>query len=101
MPITKERKKLYPKNWKEISQAARAMAGNKCELCDAKNGKRHPKTGSKVVLTVHHLDFNPRNNAFWNLVVACQRCHNRLDAKWRAARRQLARKIREAGRSKS
>jgi len=84
MPISKAKKKLYPANWKDISWQTRAAAGNKCELCDAQNGKPHPVTGSKVVLTVHHLDFNPQNNEKYNLVALCQRCHNRLDAKKRA-----------------
>jgi len=59
-----------------------------CELCDAKNGEPHPVTKSKVVLTVHHLDFNPRNNERYNLMALCQRCHNRLDAKYRAKNRK-------------
>jgi 5-methylcytosine-specific restriction endonuclease McrA len=84
MPISKEKKKLYPENWKQISWQIRAKAGNKCEICDAENGKPHPKTGSKVVLTVHHLDFNPKNNLGYNLIALCQRCHIRLDAKKKA-----------------
>ena len=81
MPISTTKRKLYPANWKDISWQVRAAAGNKCELCDAKNGKPHPVTGSKVVLTVHHLDFNPGNNLEYNLIAVCQRCHIRLDAK--------------------
>ena len=26
-------------------------------------------------LTVHHLDLNPSNNRWWNLLALCQRCH--------------------------
>ena len=88
MPIKRENHHLYPSNWKTISAVKRISSGNKCEICDAMNGKPHPRTGSKVVLTVHHLDFNPGNNKDWNLIVVCQRCHNRLDAKWRAAKRR-------------
>jgi len=89
MPITKERKKLYPKNWKEISARVKMRAGNKCELCDAKNGQPHPVTGSKVVLTVHHLDFDPRNNEEYNLIALCQRCHNRIDKRYRVRNRKI------------
>ena len=88
MPIRKENKKLYPDNWKEISGWVRIQAGNKCEICDAMNGEPHPVTGSKVVLTVHHQDFNPQNNEPYNLVALCQRCHNRLDRKWRIKNRK-------------
>jgi len=95
MPISKEKRALYPKDWKSISWSVRVRAGNQCELCDAKNGFAHPKTGSKVVLTVHHLDFNPQNNKDYNLIAVCQRCHNRLDAKYRAKNRlkNLAEKV--------
>ncbi|MCQ2911830.1 MAG: hypothetical protein MJ244_06525 [Clostridia bacterium] len=88
MPISKERKKLYPKNWKQISQQTIILAGNQCELCDVKNGDINPKTGSKVVLTVHHLDFDPTNCKEYNLMALCQRCHLRLDAKYKAYKRK-------------
>lgn len=88
MPISEERKKLYPANWKQISAIVRIKAGNKCEICDAENEKPHPITGSKVVLTVHHLDFNPSNNEEYNLVALCQRCHVRLDAKYKTWKRR-------------
>ncbi len=89
MPISKENKKLYPKNWKELSAWVRLKAGNKCEMCDSHNHKPHPITGSMVVLTVHHLDFNPKNNEEYNLMALCQRCHNRLDIKFRVRNRKL------------
>lgn len=88
MPITKERKKLYPKNWIDISQQVKTRAGLKCEICDVENGLLHPKSGSKVILTVHHLDFNPQNNEDYNLIAICQRCHNRLDKRFRARNRK-------------
>ncbi len=76
MPFHKE---LYPANWKKISLRIRARANNKCEFCGAENYKSHPITGSKVVLTVAHLDHNPQNCADENLKALCQRCHLRYD----------------------
>ncbi|WP_424244365.1 hypothetical protein Dip510_001579 [Elusimicrobium posterum] len=96
MPITKERKKLYPENWAQISAQVKILAGNKCEVCDAMNGKPHPITKSKVVLTVHHMDFNPQNNLEYNLIALCQRCHIRLDAKYKAWKRK-AKKLHSGG----
>ncbi len=55
------------------------------ERCGATNGRPHPITGAKVVLTVAHLDHQPENCADDNLKAWCQRCHNRYDAKTRAA----------------
>ena len=39
----------------------------------------------RIVLTVAHLDHQPENCAPSNLKAWCQRCHNRYDAKTRAA----------------
>ena len=79
MPFHKER---YPDNWKEISLRIRARAGGKCEFCGAENYQPHPITGSRVVLTVAHLDHNPMNCADENLRALCQRCHLRYDIEY-------------------
>ena len=76
MPMKREE---YPENWEWLSKQVRARNGGKCELCDATNGKVHWKTGSKVVLTVHHIDGDKMNNSEQNLISLCQRCHLRLD----------------------
>lgn len=43
----------------------------------------------KIVLTIAHLDHDPRNNHPGNLAALCQLHHNRLDAKMRADRRRM------------
>ena len=81
MPIRPENKARYPKDWKSISERIRfERAANKCEVCGAENYKPHPETGSKVILTVAHLDHKPENCADENLKAMCQRCHLRYDA---------------------
>lgn len=81
MPISPENKARYPDNWKEISEDIRFnRAENKCEKCGAENYKPHPITGSKVILTVAHLDHQPENCDYDNLMAMCQRCHLRYDA---------------------
>ena len=73
MPINY--KNYHPK-WKLISRMIRfTRAKNLCEWCSAVNGQPHPVTGTKVVLTVAHIDRNRTNNRFWNLAALCQRCH--------------------------
>lgn len=85
MPIRPENKARYPSDWKEISERIRfERADNRCEWCDAENYQPHPETGSKVILTVAHLDHTPENCDDDNLVALCQRCHNGYDAKERA-----------------
>ncbi len=79
MPI-KDRSK-YPSNWKEITARERMRAGDECELCGARQHQPHPKTGSKVILTVHHIErgIGEEEHQYPNLIVLCQRCHLRLD----------------------
>lgn len=88
MPIRTENRSRYPKDWPAISKRIRERSGGRCEFiepatglrCLAVNGDPHPLTGSRVVLTVAHLDHQPENCADDNLLAGCQRCHNRYDA---------------------
>ena len=99
MPIRAERKALYPKNWKAISLAIREREGWRCggspayPDCRAANGERHPVTGSKVVLTVAHLDHDETSDDPANLRAMCQRCHLTYDREHHA---KNARERREA-----
>lgn len=98
MPIRPENRARYPANWKAISLAVREAAAWRCEgstdfpNCRAAQGEPHPDTGSKVVLTVAHLDHQPENCARANLRAMCQRCHLNYDrdhhARTRAATRR-------------
>ena len=76
--------KKYPPNWKtEIRPRILKRAGNCCEVshCNAENYKPHPITGSKVILTIAHLDHDPEN---WEvsdnrLMAMCQMHHLKYD----------------------
>ncbi len=82
---------LYPADWEAISLAIRDRAGWCCEgsprypECRARHGELHPVTGSRVVLTVAHLDHDTTNNDPANLRAMCQRCHLTYDAAHHAA----------------
>ena len=96
----------YPANWKtEIRPAILARAGNQCEGsplypdCRARNGDPHPVTGSKVVLTIAHMDHTPANCEPRNLRAWCQRCHLTYDAAHRA--RERRRRVALRGRHKA
>jgi len=66
----------YPDNWTEISRQVKVEAEGQCVRCG------HPhETKTGYVLTVHHLDLNPANCAWWNLAALCQRCHLHIQAK--------------------
>lgn len=101
MPIRAECRHLYPKDWKAISLAIRAEAKQRCEWCSAVNGKPNPATGSRVILTVAHLDHDPTNNSRANLRALCQLCHNRHDAPVRAANRKNRRNGKENSNGKN
>ena len=95
MPIRPENKDRYPDDWKEIVERVRERSGNRCEgspaypACRAENGKAHPVTGSRVVLTTAHLDHIPENCDLSNLRHWCQRCHLTYDAKHHAQTRYM------------
>ncbi|MCF6277684.1 MAG: HNH endonuclease, partial [Anaerolineales bacterium] len=66
----------YPENWAEIARAVKDAADWKCVRC----GHAHdPASG--YTLTVHHLDLNPANCAWWNIPALCQRCHLQIQNK--------------------
>jgi hypothetical protein len=71
----------YPADWKKISRRIRfERAGKRCEWCGAHNLQPHPKTGSKVVLTVAHLkNPDPFDCRLDNLAALCRLCHARYD----------------------
>ena len=86
---------LYPDNWREISESIRfdraknrcechGVCGNHVERCGAMNYEAHLVTGSKVVLTVAHLDHDISNNDPQNLCAMCQWCHLNYDAQYHA-----------------
>lgn len=63
------------------------------------NSTRTPRTLRivRIVLTIAHLDHMPENCDPANLQALCQRCHNRLDAKMRAAGIKARRRASAAG----
>lgn len=102
MPIRPENLARYPADWPEISHARRERAGWRCEgspafpNCRARNGRPHPLTGSKVVLTVAHLNHKPEDVRDENLRAWCQLCHNTYDAPHRRADRAERQALRAA-----
>lgn len=85
---------LYPAPpaWSALRAAVLERAGGRCEGspawpdCRAANREPHPVTGSRVVLTIGHLDHDPTNSDPANLRAWCQRCHNTYDAAFRRRR---------------
>src|SRR3990172_4457390 len=88
----------YPPDWFTVIRPELiARAGNRCEGspahpdCRAENGKPHPVTGSKVVLTVAHVSHDRARNGPEDLRHWCQRCHLTHDAPMKAEERRLTR----------
>ena len=98
MPIDPAWRKLYPQDWAEISKRVREEAGQRCQWCDVANGALVERPGGKVtriVLTVAHLDHDPRNCSASNLRALCQKCHITYDKDpvQRAIRERLKAKL--------
>jgi hypothetical protein len=81
MPRKSRAGSKYPANWKEISTRIKDEAGWCCVRC----GHPHDRATGHV-LTCHHLDLDPSNSAWWNLIALCQRCHLTIQAKVDLAR---------------
>lgn len=98
MPIRPENRLRYPRDWREISYRVRAFRARwQCECdgrcgsatclalagrvprCPARHDEPHPVTGSRVVLTVAHLDHTPEHCDPSNLAAMCQACHLAYD----------------------
>ncbi|MFB7845482.1 hypothetical protein ACFC34_00400 [Streptomyces sp. NPDC056053] len=92
MPIRPENRNRYPANWPEISASIRfGRANRRCECmgecgrgthdgrCPNMHGGLAYGTGSRVILTVAHLDHTPENCAPENLRAMCQGCHLHYD----------------------
>lgn len=107
VPISEENMKRYPggsinsKEWKAIRANILERAGHACEgspafpECRAVNYEFHPETGSKVILTIAHLNHDPSDSRPENLRAWCQRCHNVYDAPHRKKNAAKTRRIKE------
>lgn len=94
--------KKYPKNWKWLSKQIVARGHGRCELCHVKNHLdywRSPEGEAwgyempgykkvKIILTVHHINYDVTDNSERNLILLCQRCHLRLDLPFKMANRK-------------
>lgn len=90
MPIDSRVRHFYRREWHQLSREIRQeRAKNRCECrgecgahgdrCSAEHGEKHPVTGGEVVLTVAHLDQDPREHDPARLRAMCQRCHITYD----------------------
>lgn len=68
----------YPPKWisGEIQKAVKDAANWHCVRC----GHRHDVEAG-YMLTVHHLDLNKSNCAWWNIPALCQKCHLQIQHK--------------------
>jgi hypothetical protein len=106
MPIRPENKARYPRDWAQISLRIRfERAQGRCEClgecgrgthegrCPNRAGGLAYGTGSRVILTVAHLNHTPEDCADDNLKAMCQGCHLHYDKEHHA---QTARQTRTA-----
>jgi len=70
----------YPPNWKEIRKRILDRANNCCEFCGIPN-YAIKDNGTKVVLTIAHLDHDKSNHNVSDdrLKALCQGCHLKYD----------------------
>jgi 5-methylcytosine-specific restriction endonuclease McrA len=90
----------YPNGWAELARKVKSEAGWRCVRCGhpdhpedctaaglprgqlpCDGGCTHRGPTRQRVLTVHHLDGDKGNGAWWNLLALCQVCHLVIQAK--------------------
>lgn len=82
----------YPPDWPAISRRVRTEGGDRCIRCAHPSDRpgrlvpcdvycRHDADGRQRMLTVHHLDGDKANSAWWNLLALCQVCHLQVQAR--------------------
>ena len=91
----------YPANWRALSSVVKQQAGHRCVRCrhafhpftgapmpcdaecDARRcrGRLIAARGGSHNLTVHHLDGDKGNSAWWNLLSLCNACHLSVQAR--------------------
>jgi len=85
----------YPDFWPEIARAVKETVNWRCQSCGQQCYRpNEPVTDRTRVLTVHHLNHDPRDCRPDNLIALCAPCHLRADAIHHArnARRTRARR---------
>lgn len=85
--------KEYPENWlTEIRPAILERAKNCCEFCGIEN-YTIKENGTKVILTIAHLDHDKFNNDvnLDRLKALCQKCHLQYDLPRHIANRKYGR----------
>lgn len=101
MPVSAERAKtLRSQEWLAFRAFILFRAANRCEGtpqhpgCRAANHEAHPKTGSRVVLTIAHMDHEETHMDPERCRALCQRCHNQWDMPHRQANAAMTRHMR-------
>lgn len=75
----------YPKRggeWRPVDDRASAAVNQCLEDLRGPAGRL-----TRIIITVHHVDGDPTNNATDNLRALCQRCHLRADLQLRLERK--------------
>ena len=66
----------YHPEWSTISRYVRELFNYYCSRCgqDCRNS-----ANAEMMLQVHHIDENPRNNTLENLIPLCASCHLKIE----------------------
>jgi len=59
----------------KLREQIRNRDSYRCQQCFRHQDELYTKTGRKYKLTVHHIDYNKKNNDKGNLISLCRGCH--------------------------
>lgn len=69
----------YPLDWGWIAFNLKETTNWTCKVCGFKDGDE-----PNIAINVHHRDHDPSNCHHSNLLVCCQRCHLRIERRYRS-----------------
>lgn len=88
-----KRRKLYPKNWRQLAYECKKQAKWQCEVCHAQqNEQRYSRRSGalyEMKLVAAHLDMHDEANCTPRLMCMCPSCHAIYDIELRIIEARL------------
>jgi len=88
MPIRKDLKHHYDKEWQKLARDLKDACDWCCQQCGARHNSIRTRDGVRIVVTVAHLNHVAGDNRPENLRVLCAGCHLRYDIQHHAIQRK-------------
>ena len=73
---------IYPQEFsKPLKERIRQRDGHRCQECFRHESELRTKSNKPCKLSIHHIDYNKKNNKECNLISLCRPCHAQTNYK--------------------